>query len=82
MLDLTAIPDPILGVLRQRIASDQFDTSRDADIARLTPQEAFFEYCMWYGLVNWGDRLWDTVHTLKQADTTQPAGETHDPVSD
>lgn len=39
----------------------------DADIAAMTPEEAFGEYCTWHGLLGWGPKLWAAVMTAQQA---------------
>lgn len=39
------------------------------DIAQMTPQQAFSEFCQWHGLIGWGDKLWDVVAGLHSAST-------------
>ena len=61
MLDIKVLPDFIISDLRDRGHTED-------GIARMTPQEAFSEYCNWHGLINHGDSLWEVVQELKDAD--------------
>ncbi len=73
---ITQVPRQVLADLRSRGHSD------DA-IERMSPEEAFAEYCQWNGLINWNDTLWDAVTALKaiqdmtKADKPGPIPETH-----
>ena len=58
MANVAKIPAAVLSALRNR------DHSDDA-IALMSPREAFTEYCMWNGLINWGDDLWDNMTALR-----------------
>lgn len=61
MLDLTKIPYTVLSDIRERGHSDE-------TIAQMSPQEAFSEYCIWNGLINWGGTLFRAVENLKAAE--------------
>lgn len=58
----------VLSALRERGHSDE-------SIERMSPKEAFEEYCQWHGLINWSHTLWDTVNSL----ANPPAGEKPQP---
>lgn len=60
MLDITKIPVSVLDALHNRGHSD-------AEISALSSSEAFDEFCMWHGLINWGPTLRRTVHVLDYA---------------
>jgi hypothetical protein len=74
MLDLSKIPVHILADLRCRLSDsgEESDTSGDDRIARLTPEEAFNEYCEWNGLVGgYGKVLIKSLDTLRAAEKTE-----------
>lgn len=56
-LDVNKLPPAVRSALRERGHSDQV-------IAIMSPREAFDEYCMWNGIVNWGDTLWENAKAL------------------
>lgn len=58
MLNVKSLPPEVLSALKERELSD-------AEIALLSPREAFDEYCNWHGLIHWGDRLWGVVEGLQ-----------------
>lgn len=45
----------------------------DEEMGRMSPREAFVEYCEWHGLINWGDTLWEQAKGLMFMDTPSPA---------
>ncbi len=59
MVDITKIPPSVREALKSREISD-------ADIAVMTPREAFVEYCNWHGFIGWGDGLWKNVMDLSK----------------
>lgn len=59
-MDISKIPAKVLADIRKRGHSDE-------DIAAMSPEEAFREYCEWNGLINWGDALFRAVEALKTA---------------
>ena len=61
MLDTKVLPDFIISDLKDRGHSED-------DISRMTPRNAFNEYCNWNGLINHGDSLWEVVQALKDSD--------------
>lgn len=58
-MNIDKIPTMILGALRNRLT--------DEAIQQASPREAFAQYCEWYGLIAWGDTLWDVIESLKAA---------------
>ena len=40
----------------------------DLEISKMTPDEAFDEFCMWHGLIGWGDTLRNALNNLRAAD--------------
>lgn len=68
MLDLTKVPPGVLEANRQRDDLEPHDTSRDAFYARRSGRQLFREYCQWHGLIGWGDMLWATVESLREAE--------------
>ena len=65
MLDPKAIPEHIRGDLNSRGHTDE-------DIAKMTPKEAFNEFCSWNGLIGWGNRLWFAMEAFKGSEVEQP----------
>lgn len=61
MVSLAKIPKEVLEALHNRGHSD------DA-IEKMHVAEMFDEYCMWHGLINWGNRLWNLAHLLDGVD--------------
>lgn len=48
----------------------------EGEIARMSPKEAFIEYCEWNGLLSWGETLWNQVMALSgnaEVPTLEPA---------
>lgn len=39
----------------------------DAAIAAMSPDEAFHEFCMWNGLINWAETLTSAIDNLRNA---------------
>lgn len=62
MLDLEKIPQPALSAARARGHSE-------ADILKMTAREIFVEFCLWNGLINWGDELWECAGALRELST-------------
>ena len=61
MVDVKSLPDTVIHALEGRgYVLNQ--------IAKLTPQEIFNEYCHWHGLIDWGNNLWRLVETLKKTE--------------
>lgn len=58
MPNIKTLPDNVLEALRNRGLDDE-------DIAELTPQQAFDEFCRWHGLSDWGNELWSVMDKLK-----------------
>lgn len=59
----------VLLALKKRGHSEQ-------DIARMSPKNAFVEYCEWNGLLCWGETLWNQVMILSgnaKVPTLEPA---------
>lgn len=50
MLNIKKLPSEVVDALRNRHHTD-------GEIEKLTPEEAFDEYCMWHGLIDWGPTL-------------------------
>lgn len=65
MLDLDHIPEPILADLEKRGHSRE-------DVAQMSAEGAFSEYCNWRGLLGWGPRLWQAVACFKRAAQEAP----------
>ena len=61
MMDLKVLPSHITEDLIKRGNSKE-------DIAKMSPEEAFNEYCNWHGLQGWGESLWEIVQELKDAE--------------
>ena len=61
-MDVSKIPTRILADIRERGHSD-------AEVASMSPREAFAEYCNWHGLIGWGGDLWGVVESLNKADS-------------
>jgi hypothetical protein len=61
-LDLSKIPADVLADIRKRGYSDE-------EIAHFTPADAFNHFCMWHGLINWGDKLIRTLDALRASET-------------
>ena len=70
MIDLANIDPDVLDALRHRGHGEN-------GIARMSPDEAFDEFCMWHGLVGWGPTLRRVMRNLAQARpvSTDPAKE-------
>jgi len=64
---INQLPRQVLADLRSRGHSD------DA-IERMSPEEAFSEYCQWNGLINWSGYLWEAVTALKAIQDLTKAG--------
>lgn len=60
MLNIDKIPAPIIADLKKR-------GHDDTDIQKMSPQQAFAEYCRWNGLSDWGNTLWHAVQDLQAA---------------
>jgi hypothetical protein len=60
MLNLQVLPDEFINTLKNRGHSND-------DISKMSPEQAFTEYCNWNGLTNWGTALWQAVHEFKGA---------------
>ena len=62
MLDTNRIPSHVLKDIMAAI------DGTESDVRRLSSEEAFGFYCQWNGLLGWGNKLWDAVAALKEAD--------------
>lgn len=62
MLDFDKIPERVIDDLSERGWSD-------SDIEKMSPEQAFSEFCNWNGLINWGPSLWGVVKDLEKAET-------------
>lgn len=60
-MDISQIPDFVLDALRQRGHNDE-------DIADMSAEEAFSEFCDWFGLSGWADRLIIALDHLREAE--------------
>lgn len=66
---INQLPRQVLADLHSRGHSDEA-------IERMTPEEAFAEYCQWNGLINWNGPLWEAATALKAIqDQTMPQGD-------
>ncbi|MFP3637598.1 hypothetical protein [Paraburkholderia sp. SIMBA_054] len=63
-MDVTKIDDDVLGSLRERGHNDE-------DIAAMTPEAAFSEYCNWRGLSGFGPVLARALDGLRGAAASQ-----------
>ena len=59
-MNIKKIPDDVLEDLQQRGHSNK-------EIAAMTPEEAFGEYCMWNGLIGYGPSLIRALDKLRAA---------------
>jgi len=41
---------------------------KEEEIARMSPKEAFANFCEWEGLIGYGSFLWELVEQLKQSE--------------
>lgn len=48
----------------------------EEEIAKLSPEEAFDEYCEWHGLRGWGQTLRRALSNIQSANTTIKKGKT------
>jgi hypothetical protein len=68
MLNLDALPTEYKQALKGRGYSDD-------EISKMSPKDAFVEYCKWNGLINWvsasdwGDAVWEAVQQLSNTDS-------------
>jgi hypothetical protein len=60
-MKIDKLPPYILEALRNRRLSDRAIELMDAD-------EAFDQYCMWHGLIGWGQQLRLVMQRLKEAE--------------
>lgn len=58
-IDLNKLPKGIKECLNERGFSD-------AEIAIMSPSEAFEGWCEWQGIINWARRLEDTLDTIRE----------------
>jgi hypothetical protein len=65
MLNINAISRTAKEALANRGHSDD-------DIAKMTPEEAFTEYCEWHGLCRYGHTLWSLMKELNKAQQERP----------
>lgn len=59
-MNVAKLPDHIVQALQNRGHSRE-------DISQMSPEEAFYEFCNWRGLTNWGDTLWNAVQACQAA---------------
>lgn len=59
-MELKDIPEDVLNAVRKRNIFD------DDQISEMDAKQLFHEYCNWHGLINWGDRLWETMEELRE----------------
>lgn len=59
-MDTNQLNEDIMEALQER----GFDV---ADIARMSTEEAFSEYCEWHGLIRWGYRLHKVHEAISKA---------------
>ena len=57
-------PEYIMEYLRQRRGLDESETSADADIMSMSPDEAFDEVCNWNGLIGYGSSIRDWISDI------------------
>ena len=60
-MNIDKIPDYILKDLRENCSDDE--------IKGCSAEYLFNEYCMWHGLLGWGDSLILTLDTLRAAES-------------
>lgn len=60
-MKIEKINHKVLSALRNRGNTDE-------EISAMTPDEAFDEFCMWHGLIGWGDTLRNALNNLRAAD--------------
>lgn len=60
-MNIERINHKVLSALRNRGNTDE-------EISAMTPDQAFDEFCMWYGLIGWGDTLRNALNNLRAAD--------------
>lgn len=64
-MDIEKIPSYITNAVRNREFTD-------AEIAAMTPEEMFCEYCAYYGLGEWGSSLISVLDRLRAAGCKRP----------
>ena len=65
MMNLDKIPASLLVILRKECKLT------DEEIKQARPQSLFNLWCEWEGLINYGQRLWNVVECLKEADESK-----------
>lgn len=68
-IDLSRLNPAVRSALINRGHSEE-------EILRMSPREAFVEYCEWHGLIRWGDSLWENAKHLM---TMEPQQEEPEP---
>lgn len=61
MLDIAKIREGVINDIKSRDISE-------AEIAEMTAEQAFIEYCNWHGLYQWGSMLINVLDMLRAAD--------------
>jgi hypothetical protein len=57
-----------LDLLRQETIEDLIARGHSREeISRMTPEEAFSEWCNWNGLIGFGPTIWNVINNLKEA---------------
>ena len=66
-MDINKIPTPVLYVVRQRLSGeDEYDTSFDERISKMTPKQLMERWCGWkLGTDSWGTDIIDIYEALK-----------------
>jgi hypothetical protein len=60
-MKIAKISENVLDALRNRGHSDD-------EITMMSPEEAFSEFCNWYGLARWGSTLIKALDCLREAE--------------
>lgn len=61
----------IMECIRKRLGLEKDDTSRDKDIMKWNPKDAFSVYVGWrLGYNEWGEEFWEVMKSIKSTQVT------------